>query len=416
MTNVTIMHIQIKYVLHFLIWLAFTTIPLTLAAAELTGRFSMLGSTAQATQGDIGFITKNNILSADQQSLRLMLDHAQDDAEWSLHLKTVRQHLSDIPFSDRHSSDLFRWSKQSAYWINETEANNSTHLGYELDRAVYKHRFNNVTLALGRQPVDWGSGRFWQPLNIFGAFAPTDLDTDFKPGIDSIKLDWFPSSFSSLSTVYALAPHDNVTLKNKNSAGIYYKRQVATASELSLLAGSVIGNAVFGAAFESSWAGMGWRVEAMHSHLTTTDENSLFWIAGLDYQFENGTLLSAEWYENSRGATNINMLGNLQSDTLVLYGLQQHLSKNILGLSISKEMTPLLNAAYTLLASPLKDGDQFNTSLLHQLNFTYSVSNESDLLFSLQVANGRGLNTVSKPQSEFGHLPVSLSVRLRFYF
>ncbi|MDH5600617.1 MAG: hypothetical protein OEY78_04850, partial [Gammaproteobacteria bacterium] len=70
-----------------------------------------------------------------------------------------------------------------------------------------------------------------------------------------------------------------------------------------------------------------------------------------------------------------------------------------------------------LLTSRLKDSNgKLHTSLLHQLNLTYSVSNESDLLFSLQKATGRGLNSLAQPQSEFGHSPASVTLRLRFYF
>lgn len=389
-------------------------------AAELTGRFSMLGTTARATQGDSGYVNKNNTLSADQQSLRLMLDNSLDSSEWSLHLKMARIHVTDLPYSDVHSSDLFRYDTLSSNWIDENEANNTTRLGYEIDRAVYKHSFKKATLAIGRQPIDWGSGRFWQPLNIFGSFSPTDLDTDFKPGIDAARVDWFPSDFSSFTAVYTFSPTDhvdNVAVDNNTSAALHYRRQVGEESELALLTGGVIGNRVFGASFESAWAGMGYRFEAAH-YTSKSDENSVFWIAGLDYQFSNGTLISAEWYNNSRGANNITALANtnLLTDPLIKYGLQQHLSQNILGISIHKEISPLLQSGYTLLASPLKDVDgKLNTSLLHQFNLSYSVSNESDLLFSFQFANGRGLDSL-KPQSEFGHVPASMTIRLRFYF
>ena len=411
--NITRVPINVR---HFLL-LALLAVPCTGMAAEFSGRFSMLGATAQASQGDFGYLSGNNILSADQQSLRLMLDETGNSAEWSIHVKTVRQHLTDIPFNDRHSSDLFRLSKQSAYWISETEINNSTHVGYELDRAVYKKSYRQFSLALGRQPVDWGSGRFWQPLNVFGAFAPTDLDTDYKPGIDSLKLDWFPSAFSSLSAVYAFAPTNNPEIKHENSGAVRYKRQAGEQSELSLLAGNIVGNTVLGASFESSWSGMGWRLEGLHTQLAISNENFIFWIAGLDYQFNNGTLLTAEWYDNSRGATQMSSLANLQTDPLVVYGLQPYLGRNVLGLSLGKDLTPLLRGDYVLLISPLKEAsNQLNSSVLQQINLTYSVSNESDLLFSLQFANGRGLDSALKPQSEFGHLPASLSVRLRFYF
>ena len=395
------------------------TLPLTtVQASEFTGRFSMLGTTARATQGDIGYTGENNTLTADQQSLRLMLDDSLDNGEWSVHVKMARVHLSDIQFSDIHSSDLFRYKELSSYWLEENDGNNSTHLGYEIDRAVYKQRFKNTTLAIGRQPIDWGSGRFWQPLNVFGSFAPTDLDTDFKPGIDAARLDWFPSDFSSLTAVYAFSPNDNSTVDNNSSAALHYRRQVGEQSELKLLTGGIIGNTVFGASFESAWKGMGWRVEATHYH-SKDNINSVFMVAGVDYQFENGTLLTAEWYNNSRGANDITTLANtnILTDPLITYGLQQHLSQNVIGVSLNKDITPLLNAGYILLASPLKDIDgTLNTSLLHQLNIRYSVSNESDLLFSLQFPSGRGKNNTDQIQSEFGHIPTSMTVRLRFYF
>ena len=51
----------------------------TAQSTELTGRFSILGLVAQAEQGDIGFVDPDHdTLTADQQSLRLMLDDIQD--------------------------------------------------------------------------------------------------------------------------------------------------------------------------------------------------------------------------------------------------------------------------------------------------------------------------------------------------
>lgn len=416
----SIMSMKYKHFLFLLLCLPFVSAH----TAELTGRFSMLGSTATAKQGDAEYINKDNTLTADQQSLRLMLDNtggldaAKNNSEWSVHAKIARIHITDIPLNDNHSSNLFRYTELSANWLNESESNNATRIGYEIDRAVYKQRYKKITFAFGRQPIDFGSGRFWQPLNVFGSFSPTDLDTDFKPGIDAARLDWFTSDFSSLTAVYAFSPNDNTNIKKTTNAAIHYRSQVGEQSEYALLAATVIDKNIIGASFESAWAGMGWRIEGAHYNDSQTNENSLFWIAGADYQFADGTLVTAEWYENSRGANNITALLNTNSltDTLIKYGLQQQLSQRVFGLSINKEFTPLLNGAYTLLASPLKDNDgQYNTSVLHQFNLSYSVSNESDILFSFQFANGRGLNGL-KPQSEFGHLPISIVVRLRFYF
>ena len=403
---------------HSLLLLLAGLLPLSAAnAVELTGRISLFGSAARAGAGDVGNIgTGDQTLTSDQQSLRLMLEDVQDDAQWSLHLKTARQHLSGTPAGASHSSQLFRYRNLSGNWQEDIGATSSTRTGYELDRASYKHRFGPVSVSLGRQPIDWGAGRFWQPLNVFGAFAPTDLDTDYKPGIDAAVVDWFPSAFSSLTAVYALAPKDNPSIED--SAAIHYRSQVGERSEIALLTGKVIGNEVSGASFESDWAGLGWRIEGAHHRIKGSSQTSNFWVAGVDYQFSGGTLVSAEWNDNSRGANSASALPTMVADPLVINGLQPQLGRRVLGLSATKDVTPLLNASYKLFASALRDdaGSGRSTSLLHQLSFVYSVSNESDLLLALLYATGKGLNAQGAPQSEFGHQPASVTLRWRVYF
>lgn len=402
------MTMRFKFCLFFA-WLLFLS---AAHAVELTGRASIFGSVARDFHGKSAEFS-DQTQNADQQSLRLMLDETQENSEWNIHLKIARQHSSGFPYDGNHSSDLFRYRTLSGDWHNEQNGNNTTIIGYELDRAAYKQRFDQTTLSLGRQPIDWGSGRFWQPLNVFGAFAPTDLDTDFKPGIDAAVFDWFPSAFSSLTAVYAFSPKSDATLKD--SAALHYKRQVGERSEIALLAGQITGNNVIGASFESEWAGMGWRIEGAHHRLK--DDNALFWIAGIDYQFNGGTLITAEWHEDGRGAKNEEALTEIQSTLLAGHSLQTHLSRRVLGISASKDMTPLLHGSYKLFISPLKDATHHtNFSVLHQLSFVYSVSNESDFLLSLLYATGKGLNDQGVPQSEYGHVPASLTARYRYYF
>lgn len=205
-----------------------------LSAADLTGRVSILGNVAWPEQRDIGDAHRT---TADQQSLRLMLDDYSDSTEWSLHLKTLRQHFNGLSSTVPTAPQQFRRHSLAGEVLNETPDDSYTRLVYEFDRAVYRWRSEQTTLSLGRQAIDWGSGRFWQPLNVFGAFAPTDLDTDYKQGIDAASLQWYPSAFSSLTVAYVPGPADDNA--GKDSAAAYYRGLISDRTELSLLAGRV---------------------------------------------------------------------------------------------------------------------------------------------------------------------------------
>jgi len=392
--------------------LALLLCPLNLVAAELTGRVSLLGLVSDTPDGSQ--LTRDS-LSANQQSLRLMLQDFAPGSEWSIHLRNSRLQTNGFAIEGNNTSDLFRYRTLAGDAFTHTGDNHQARVRFEIDRLHYQRRFSNSSLSIGRQPVDWGSGRFWQPLNVFGAFAPTDLDTDFKAGIDSLIYDWYPTTFSSLSLAYALAPQDESRFGN--SAALYYRQPAGEHSELALLAGEVVDNEVLGASFESEWSGIGWRVEGIYYDEPEGRQDGLFWIAGLDYQFDNGTLLNLEWYQHNLGSSDAAGLKEAANSFLVQSGLQQQLGRQVLGVGLSDDLTPLLRGSYTLLLSPLKDSnDNRHISSLHQFTLLYSLSDESDLLLSALLTNGRGLDASDQLRSEFGHIPNSLTLRWRLYF
>jgi hypothetical protein len=393
--------------------LALLLIPAMAQAAKFTGRLSLLGGAGQAYPGDLGYVPGgNHSLLFDQESLRLMLDQADAESEWSIHAKLLRQNAVRYPVTDVGPSDLFRSDRLYGHWQIDQTPSHTTRIGYEIDWAFYKLRWQHLLLSVGRQPIDWGSGRFWQPLNVFGAFAPTDLDTDYKPGIDSAVLTWFPSAFSSLTAVYV--PVLNRSLTTHASGVLHYRSQVGTTSQLELLAGSVLGDRVAGASFETDIGGMGWRVEGRYS---SANHGSVFWITGIDYQFADSTIVTLEWYENSAGAASEADLTRVSSEPAVHYGLQQQLGRHVLGLGLNRTFTPLLTGNYLLLGSGLKNASGgVSFSLLNQLSLIYSLSNESDLMFALMVTSGKGVNAAGVPQSEFGYIPPNAMLRYRLYF
>ena len=406
-------------------------------AIDFSGRAALAANTYQSSAGDFGYTPFDDTLSSNQQSFRLMFEYfekysASDSAsdsvnsnndnfysiknmEWLFHIKTYRQEFSGFTPASTNSSDLFRIKRLSNARANQFDIDGGTRFVAEVDLASVLYRADITTWSVGRQSLDWGTGRLWQPMNVFGAFAATDLDTDYKAGIDSALMNYYPTAFSSLTVAAVFSP-DELATQNENYAA-FYRQQVGNSSELSLLLAQVLEDNFLGAALEGDFSGIGWRVEAVQMNVKSSDENELNWIAGMDYQFNASTIATLEIFHNASGVTSESDIASQLIEPRVTYGLQQHLSERLFGVALQHEINPLLNASYSLLASSLEDiAGENKHSFLHQLSFLYSVDDNADLMLAFINANGKGLNALGVPQSEFGHLSKSASLRFRYYF
>ena len=57
------------------------------------------------------------------------------------------------------------------------------------DRLALRYRADRWNLTVGREAVSWGSGKVFNPLDLFAPFAPTTVDRDYKPGQDLVMYD-----------------------------------------------------------------------------------------------------------------------------------------------------------------------------------------------------------------------------------
>lgn len=394
----------------------FAAVSLPVSARELTGRFAMSASGASAEEDDYGYVSaEEDSPSTDEQSLRLMLNEADDVSEWSVHLVIDRQRQDGYGALPVQPAGIFRYDELGHDWQETSTATSETRSGYQFDRLFYKRKFSRSDLAVGRQPIDWSMSHIWQPMNVFDAFHPTAIDTEFKPGIDSVVYNHYLSPFRSLTAAYVLADRDDDDLES--SYALFYRGGVGERSGMTLSAGSIQGNRMLGGAFVSAIGNFPYRIEGRRYHLDYKDRDSLFWIAGIDYQFDNGALVTLEYYDNDNAAESESNIFSVVTDPAYGYGMQQQFSRQGLGVSIQNDLTPLLHGSWTVLGSTLDDdaGDTAH-SILHQINLTYSVSNESSLLVSFLTANGKGFDGWGVPQSEYGHVPQSVTVRYWFYF
>jgi hypothetical protein len=87
----------------------------------------------------------------------------------------------------------------------------------------------------------------------------------------------------------------------------------------------------------------------------------------------------------------------------------------VLAVSASRDFLGLWKGSYTVFGAALRDdADARHASILHQLTFSYSISDNAEAVFSLLGGSGRGLDAGGIPHSEFGQVPNSLYVSLQF--
>jgi hypothetical protein len=387
------------------------------AALEWRAVFKLINATAHGEPGDLGYVAPgDDTRESSEQSLRLQLTGTPLFwLDYRFDYRNVKQNLGFPVTGQATGAELFRrvplrWyfegpgggaSTQTVYWFQE------------IDDAFVRIAGGPVEVTLGRQPITWGAGRIWQPTDVFAAFAPTALDTEYKPGIDGVLLSAYPFSFASLQLAYIFSPHDKPGVPD--STALRWRGQVGQSSEATLVLGRIRGESLAGGSLETSWLEAGWRVEGVAFHPRDEGGTAVFAVAGVDHQLGSGWIVLAEWYHHSLGAATEADLPAVVTSRVYTEGRLLQLSRNVLALSASRDFLGLWKGSYALFASALPDAaGTRHASLLHQLTFTYSISDNAEAVFSVLAGTGRGLDLSIVPHSEFGQTPNVFTVSLQF--
>ena len=74
-------------------------------------------------------------------------------------------------------------------------------VGFGLDRLNLQFDLNKVRITVGRQAVTWGVSYFWPALDLFGPFAPQQIDREYKSGVDIVRMVVALGPFSELEVL-----------------------------------------------------------------------------------------------------------------------------------------------------------------------------------------------------------------------
>ena len=289
-----------------------------------------------------------------------------------------------------------------------------------IDRMWLGYSAPNFVARIGRQALTWGSGTVFHPMDLVAPFSPDTTDTEFKPGVDMIYLQWLMNDGSDLEII---------TVPRRDIAGGPAALDASTIAlryrtELGNLGANVIlahdhGDLTFGIGLSGALGGAVWNAEVVPTRLA----NGMVLTSGLanisfaTQVFEKTTVLVAEYFHNGFGLTVPTALDSLPvylSDRLAL-GQVFTTSQNYLALGMNMEINPLLSLGSSAIFN-LDD-----QSYLAAANLTWSLTDNSTLYFGLRLPGGaRGTEfgglALSGTSAPFATPQTAVFVQFRQYF
>ncbi len=267
-------------------------------------------------------------------------------------------------------------------------------LSHYIDRLYFDQEFSFGSLIIGRQRISWGSGRVWNPTDIFNPINPANFGKIEKDGADAASMKFYLGQLTDIQFVYNAEYHFD-----SSNYAVRFRTNVL-GYDLAVLAGSADKRAITGGDF----AGNAWTAGIRGEALVLQDPakaNGYYvrWILGMDYQFNDKLYGLFEYYHNGQGT-----LDRSDYDFTGLYnGAILNLARDYLAVSASYQLTPLITV---LLASNsnFNDGSGYLAGTID-----YSASDNTSLTIGSLYAYGKSL-------TEYWYYPQAYYLKLQTFF
>jgi hypothetical protein len=249
-------------------------------------------------------------------------------------------------------------------------------------------------ITIGRQRISWGTGRIWNPTDLFNPINPASYDKIEKDGADAVSARYYLGNFTDLEVVY-----NAVDEFNESNYGARFRTNFKD-YDFSIVGGYFDQRVVVGADFAGNLLEAGFRGEGIIS-ADNDDLASNFakCILGLDYQITPELYGLAEYHFNGEGKTN-----RLDYElTRLISGEILNLKRNYLFLQTTYQIHPLLSSASSLNLN-LNDGSGFFNGSL-----SYSLAENWYLNLGTLLPFGDIFD-------EYWYYPTSVYLKGEFYF
>lgn len=275
----------------------------------------------------------------------------------------------------------------------EITADNHLRVTHFFDRLYVRHDFTSSSVVIGRQRISWGTGRVWNPTDLFNPINPASFDKIEKDGADAISFKHYFGNFTDLELVWN--PEDEFL--GWNGGGRF--RTNFMEYDVSVMGGRFDGRGVVGADFAGNLFTTGIRGEVLYAEETSAGPAGIILVAGIDYQFTTELYCLAEYLHNGLGASHpdgYNLITLFSGDIL-------QLGRNYLTINSSCLVHPLITGTVGVTLN-LEDESGF---VLPQISWSARQN--------LELGLG-GLIVFGEGGSEYRYYPTSLYGKITAFF
>ncbi len=196
-------------------------------------------------------------------------------------------------------SSISQTNRQAISLFDEISSGEKYRINHFIDMLYYKHMFDDFEFTLGRQIVSWGSGRVWQPTDLFNPINPANIFKYERDGVDALTTKYYLGNFSDIEFV----ANFRETFQDNNYAVRF--RTNYSEYDLSLMTGYFDKRAVLGGDFTGNLFDAGFRGEVLYSFENNEDRNAYVKaVLGVDYQINSELYAMMEYQYNGEGKNN----------------------------------------------------------------------------------------------------------------
>ena len=249
-----------------------------------------------------------------------------------------------------------------------------------IDRAYLEFVKGNWEVRLGRQRINWGINAFWNPNDLFNAYAFTDFDYEERPGSDAIRVKYYTGFASSVEVAANVSAFDSLDAGTIAGLWKFNKKNY----DFQLLTGLSNNNFVVGGGWAGNMKEAGFKGEfSWFKSLDDAQKDGFTIATGVDYSFKNSLYFQGGYLYNSLGITETSNNAAFSLFTVKLSAKNLYPYKHTFYVQASYPATPLLNTALSVIYSPNKQHFLFlNPVVTYSIKENWDVDLVGQLLFN----------------------------------